>query len=350
VLGGEGGRAPRAWGPPAPPRRRRPRPVGARGDTWPPGGALVPELRPFGPKSCWAGSFAPLRRGVLCREAAVSRVFPPPHPGGLGEIWGPARVGAVLGEQPCPTPTARRHSHGGGLGGSGGLAPAPRGETEARGGCGSPRRTWGRKSPGARPACRPSVPGHEALPRRPEDVCPRLPASSGRVGARELGPTAGLGAAPRFPRAGTGADPQPCHGPDPRPAQGDASALSRLAGMLGCRELVGGSPVGWPGWGAGSSAPGPPGWVMLPTLCGARAEVMGEGGSPPPRGCGAPQTRGPDAGWSEDTAPPGWAPCPAGRRWAVGGSWGGGFHPALVLGAVRRVGCSQLPPAVRCFL
>lgn len=73
----------------------------------------------------------------------------------------------------------------------------------------------------------------------------RLLASLGWVEVRELAPTAGLGAAPRFPQAGTGVDPQgasPSHatGRIPPPAQGDASALSCLAGMLACMELAGG--------------------------------------------------------------------------------------------------------------
>lgn len=74
----------------------------------------------------------------------------------------------------------------------------------------------------------------------------RLPAGSGWVEVQELSPTAQLRATPRFPEAGTGTDPlqcgsQLCHGPYPHPAQGDASALSCLAGMLGCTEPVGGT-------------------------------------------------------------------------------------------------------------
>lgn len=98
---------------------------------------------------------------------------------------------------------------------------------------------------------------------------------------------------------------QPCHGPYPHPAQGGASALACLVGMLGCREPAVPSHQcishRWGDWGGGTRCLGPPGWLMVVAAPGPSSSVApwcwgrsdgGDGSPPLPWGCGAPETWG----------------------------------------------------------
>lgn len=145
-----------------------------------------------------------------------------------------------------------------------------------------PAHLGGRNCPGARPARGPSFPGSSALPKRPQDVCSRLPASSGRVEAQGSAPRWGSGWPP-LPTAGTARTPRRC-----QPCQGLCPRLGSIlpAGVLGCWSRLGGTAppaqrgTGHPRcqpWVRGSVVLGQEGWVRVAS---------------PPWGCGDSQMWG----------------------------------------------------------
>lgn len=238
-------------------------PMGARGDTWPPGhppaGPAAPNPADFTPN--------PARRAwlltLLFPVSLVALLSP------LLVVW--VKFGALLGRGLGPAPAGWPRG-----GDSAPGVPQERpGETEARLGLWLrvPPHLAGRVCPGARPACSPSFPGSLALP----DVRRMFAAGSrparGEWRRRARGPTAWLALPPALPLCGV----PPCPSfPRLRPS----------AAILG-----GHSTSHTPGH------PAPP----VPAVLIRGAAVVGEGGTlcvpPKPPGVG--------------TQPP----CPAGGVW-----------------------------------